>query len=500
MAVLDAIEGEFSRRLEQIPPHGLGLSVDVYSPDLLSLLGVLRERQVLPSYLEVFRAAPAALTVIREQVRDCLLPCHGEGLWLTQPETTADPVFEQEVAEVAVHLRILGSAWLNHECATKFIGGYAYGTYLPPLYTEASAAVVAENTVFIQAVLDHHCRLATGGTPLMLLEMPPLTYFVAGTMAISAFFNRITQKAPCGLVLDIGHLWTVFRYSGAWRTTSLTQFVEEFLDEFPMDRVVEIHVAGLAVHASSMVGTSCLKDAEAEGKLPAWTDAHGAPIPPVLFEMLDMVLKHPRLTALRGLALEVDTKTISMIVDEFARFSARYGAVVSQMRHTETSSPSSHREAVSRLPTGQVSAAIRQELESDYERYARVVTGQIEPTGSEWSRPTACIDDLDIYRSVYLPYEVLTWGGEIEAMFPDTCRRLVAQGISLSRFVSFWFSRPQSTSGPYDFFLVKIIRFLAFVRDVAPELIDVAEQEAETLRHDYDFANELPLQKAGEGV
>ena len=55
MAVLDAIEEEFSRRLEQIPPHGLGLSVDVYSPDLLSLLGVLRERQVLPSYLEVFQ-------------------------------------------------------------------------------------------------------------------------------------------------------------------------------------------------------------------------------------------------------------------------------------------------------------------------------------------------------------------------------------------------------------------------------------------------------------
>ncbi|MDH5670177.1 MAG: hypothetical protein OEY86_19425, partial [Nitrospira sp.] len=165
-----------------------------------------------------------------------------------------------------------------------------------------------------------------------------------------------------------------------------------------------------------------------------------------------------------------------------------------------TSSPRSHREAVSRLPAEQVSAAIRQELESDYERYARVVTGQIEPAGSEWSRPTACIEDLDVYRSVYLPYEVLTWGGDIEAMFPDTCRRLVAQGISLSRFVSFWFSRPQSTSGPYDFFLVKIIRFLAFVRDVAPELIDVAEQEAETLRHDYDFANELPLQKAGEGV
>ncbi len=497
MVALDTIEGKFSRRLEQIPPHGLGLSVDVYSPDLLSLLGVLRERQVLPSYLEVFRAAPAALTVIREQVRDCLLPCHGEGLWLTQPETTADPVFEQEVAEVAAHLRILGSAWLNHECATKSIRGYTYGTYLPPLYTEASAAVVAENTVFIQTLLDRYCRLSTGGTPLMLLEMPPLTYFVAGTMTIPAFFSRITQKTPCGLVLDIGHLWTVFRYSGAWRTTSLTQFVEEFLDEFPMDRVVEIHVAGLAVHASSVVETSCLNEAEAGGKLPVWTDAHGAPIPLVLFEMLDMVLKHPCLTALRGLALEVDTKAIPLIVDEFARFSESYAWVTSRMEQGGAVSHEEDAVSFSRTP---ISAATRQELDSDYERYARVVTGLAEPDGPEWSRPTACIDELGIYRSVYLPYEILTWGGEIETMFPDTCRQLVAQGVVLSQFVSFWFSRPQSTSGPYDFFLVKIANFLVFVRDVAPELIDVAEQEAETLRHDYDFANELPLQKTGEEV
>ncbi len=497
MAVLDSIAGEFSRRLEQIPAHGLGLSVDVYSPDLRSLLGELRRRQVLPSYLEIFRAAPAALTVVRGQVHDCLLTYHGEGLWLTQPETMTDPVFEQEVGEVTAHLRILDSAWLNHECATKSIGGHAYGTYLPPLYTEPSAAVVAENAMFIQACLDRHGRLTTGGTPLVLLEMPPLTYFVAGTLSIPAFFRLVTNMAACGLVLDIGHLWTVFRYSGAWRRGSLSQFVEEFLDEFPMERVVEIHVAGLAIHASSMTAPVCVENVRGGGGLPAWTDAHGAPIPAVLFDMLDMVLTHPRLTALRGLALEVDTKAIPLIVDEFARFSERYAAIVSQMRHTKTGW---HEEAGATLPKGQVSASTRQALEEDYDRYARVVTGQVEPTGPEWSDPTACIDELDTYRFTYLPYEILTWGGEVETMFPDTCRQLVVRGVSLSRFVSFWFHRSQPVPGPYDFFLVKISRFVAFVRDSAPELIGIAEQEAEALRRDYDFANELPLQKAGEDV
>jgi len=496
MAVSWSIDREFSRRLEQVPVHGLGLSVDVYSPDLLSLLGVLRRRQALPSYLEIFRATSEALAVIRSQVNDCLLTYHGEGLWLTQPETLADPLFMQEVCGVAEHLRILDSAWLNHECATKSIGGYAYGTYLPPLYTESSAGVVAENTIFIQEILDRHCRLTTGGTPLMLLEMPPLTYFVAGTLPIPEFFSRLTQQVPCGLVLDIGHLWTVFRYSGVWRTASLMEFVEDFLDTFPMHRVVEIHVAGLAIHESSLAVSSNHETTQAWGALPAWTDAHGAPIPPVLFDVLDRVVRHPRLTSLRGLALEVDTKAIPLIVKEYEEFSARYGWVHSRMGQGRTVSL----EAVVPCPNTPITAATRQTLERDYDRYARVVTGHIEPEGPEWSRPTACIDELDTYRSVYFPYEILTWGGEVQTMFPATCSQLIARGVALSRFVSFWSHRSTPVAGPYDFFLVKISRFLEFVREVAPDLISLSEEEAVALRRDYDFANELPLQQAGEAV
>ena len=494
MAVLDPVKDEFSRRLEQIAVHGLGLSVDVYSPDLRSLLGALRQRQVLPSYLEIFRAAPEALAVIRRQVGDVLLTCHGEGLWITQPEIATDPLFAQEIQEVARHLLTLESAWLNHECATKYIAGYSYGTYLPPLYTESSAVVVAENTIMMQELLDGHCRLASGGTPLVLLEMPPLTYFVAGTLTIPAFFHRVTQMAACGLVLDIGHLWTVFRYSGAWKTVSLSQFVDDFLDAFPMDRVVEIHVAGLAIHESSLVDPSRIPKAKAERQPPAWTDAHAAPIPPVLFEILDVVLHHPGLTALRGLALEVDTKPIPLIVDEFARFSEHYAWVCSRMKPVEAVS---HEGAALSIQTPPMSVASRQALGADYERYARVVTGQAEPAGPEWGQPTACIDDLDTYRSVYLPYEILVWGGEVEAMFPDTCSGLTGQGVALSQLVPFWFNRPQPVPGSYDFFLVKISRFLEFVREVAPELIAVAEREAEALRQAYDHANELPQDVRG---
>jgi hypothetical protein len=263
-----------------------------------------------------------------------------------------------------------------------------------------------------------------------------------------------------------------------------------------MDRIVEIHVAGLAIHESSVAVHSQPVDTTEGDIPPAWTDAHAAPIPPVLFEILDQVLGHPGLTGLRGLALEVDTKPIPLIVDEFSRFSKRYASVFPPMNVERKGSHESECLPPQRMP---VPASIKQALGAAYDRYARVAAGRSEPEGPEWNLSTACVDELDIYRSIYLPYEILSWGGQVDMMFPQSCRRLVERGVPLSRFVPFWFRRPRRLSGPYDFFLIKIERFVEFVLEEAPELVAVAEQEAEELRRAYDLANEpSPMQAVGE--
>ncbi|ALA60662.1 DUF692 family multinuclear iron-containing protein [Nitrospira moscoviensis] len=473
-------QAEFYRRLAGIATHGLGLSVDVYQPDLRSLLAALRGRQVPPGYLEVFRATPAALAAVRTEAA-CPLAYHGEGLWLTQPEALDDRLFRDAVREVAGHLDILQAAWLNHECATKHMAGYSFGTYLPPVYTEASATVVAENASFIQAGLDRWCRPADGGAPLLLLEMPPLTCFVAGTLPIPAFFRLVAERTACGLVLDIGHLWTVYRYSGAAQRFSLAQFVDDFLDEFPLERVVEMHVAGLAVHSS----TTDRSAGAASGCLPPWIDAHAAPIPAVLFDMLDQVLGHPRLGSLKGLALEVDTKPMDLIVEEYETFTRRYAGIF----RTPTTKPAVSSVCETSSP-GPSSGEARRELGRAYERYAHIAAGHAEPEGREWTGPAAWTQDLEMYRTGYLPYEILHWGGDLEAMFPESCRQLAARGVPQAAFVGFWFRAPRPLTRTYDFFLLKIERFVEFVRDRAPELEAAAMREAEELRRAYDLANE----------
>jgi len=481
----DLVQQDFQHRLREIPPQGMGLSVDVYSPNLLELVNKLREQGLRPGYLEVFKATTTALTTVRQAVPDIPLAYHGEGLWITQPDVQESPFFQQDVGEMVTQLNSIQSFWLNHECAMKQMAGYSFGTYLPPLYTSMSAEVVAENIATVQQAMDRQCGRPDGAAPLFLLEMPPLTYFAAGTMAIPHFFRLVAALVPCGLVLDIGHLWTVYRYTAACRRMSLEQFVKEFLDEFPLERVVEIHVAGLACHES-------VDGAERGEMLPAWIDAHAAPIPSILFTMLEQVLVHPNLVSLRAVALEVDTKPIDTIVEEYAEAVRRFSLLVQQTM-VRGMAPARSMD-LTRPPLAvqePMCQSDRQQLRDEYTRYAQIISGQAPIAGPEWQEVAAEETGLTRYRMFYVPHEILHWGGDLAEMFPQTCLALLERGICLTEFVVFWFRLPRPITQSYDFFLLKIERFLEFVTERAPDARVCVQQECDMLRLAYAQANEV---------
>ncbi|MFM8550753.1 MAG: DUF692 family multinuclear iron-containing protein [Nitrospiraceae bacterium] len=478
---MSVVEREFHRRAAQIAPHGLGLSVDVYTPDLFELLGALDRAGARADYLEIFRAALPALQAVRQQCPSLPLECHAEGLWLTQPDWREAYPAEQELAAIAEQLRALGCRWMTHECAAKQMAGYAFGTYLPPLFTQAGAEATADNVALAQARLDREAGLSHGYGPLLLLEMPPWTYFGLGDLPVPDFFQVITERTPCGLVLDIGHLWTVYRYSGAWHKRALHEFVAGFLDSFPLDRVVQVHVAGLAEHEATPVD----RQAAVEDRLPFWIDAHGAPIPPVLFDMLDHVLAHPRLTQLKGLALEVDTKPVPVIVEEFRRFRERFGPTAFSSPRLCESEGQGHGSPSPAAQTS-MSAVDAATLLRQYEAYAQLVAGR---NISLMPLLAGGPDDLDRYRRHYLPHEILHWGGELTDMFPATCRSLAQAGIALRDFVRFWFRDPQRADQPYDFFLLKVERFASFVGEILPDAAPIVAREASELQAAYQAAN-----------
>ena len=76
-------------------------------------------------------------------------------------------------------------------------------------------------------------------------------------------------------------------------------------------------------------------------------------------------------------------------------------------------------------------------------------------------------------------------------MFPRTCQLLAERGICLTEFVAFWFREPRPLTQSYDFFLLKIDRFLEFVTESAPDVRSCIQEECDQLRLAYAQANEV---------
>ncbi len=282
-----------------IPRHGVGLSVDLYSPDLYQLLATLSDHGLAVDYLEVFKARASDLAALRWHAPPSLrLAYHADGLWFCQPEFMDAYPWRAQVELIRHHTAVLDSAWATHECATKQMAGYAFGTYLPPILSDESADCAGRNAQAVQELL--------GARPLLLAEIPPFYFCVPGPMDLADFFTRLCSACDCGLLFDVGHLYTYYLYHGRPREPG--GFLRDFLARFPLERVIQIHLAGL--------------DGPAPPDGTAFLDDHGAAIPAFLFDWLETLLTQPRLTHLKGVALEVDTKSIEAILRDYPRFCA----------------------------------------------------------------------------------------------------------------------------------------------------------------------------------
>ena len=470
---MERCDREFSRRAARVPVHGVGLSVDVYTPELLELHGALGQAGLRPEYLEVFKAPGADLARIRRALPATMFAYHAEGVWLIDPEMRWRYPWSEETHRMARHAQVLGAAWINHECASKQFGGYSFGTYLPPLFTRAAAEATAANAALCQQRIDQ-CAMSAGcgDAPILLLELPPLTYFGLGELSPADFFAQIAQAAPCGFVLDIGHLWTQWRYRERQRYTGLESFADAFLDRFPLHRVIQVHLAGL-----SSVGR--MDDADN----PRWIDAHNAPVPKVLWSLLDRVLAHPGLSALKGIALEVDTKAISLIREEFGQL----------REHVANRRPSRATYRPYRSPGPQSNTSSRTESLADlYRTYAQVVSGQqpLDKSGLEPFCAHLDREGLRQYSTEYLPNELQHWGGDLDDLFPKVSRALNDRGISSDDFVHFWFRHPYPATEAYDFFYIKLDRWTEFIGERAPDLSEETQREAQALRDIHAALND----------
>ncbi len=199
------------------------------------------------------------------------------------------------IAETKWMAQEINAAWLCGDAGRWHFAGRerGHGVLMPPILCRESAIETAESIAEIEA--------ATGMT--VLPENPPAVIYL-GDLHILEYFALVAERADCGLLLDCAHL-AIFQ-----QTRNLPPLAG--LDSFPLDRVVEIHVAGGAF-------------AEVEGY--AYIEDNHSPEPlPATWEIVEYVL--PRAKNLKAIVFECEHNQPEECVPVFERLNSLFPANV----------------------------------------------------------------------------------------------------------------------------------------------------------------------------
>jgi uncharacterized protein (UPF0276 family) len=98
----------------------------------------------------------------------------------------------------------------------------------PPLYTEEFLQRFCENALILRDAVD---------APLVMENIPGFFSVRRAQMSEAEFLRRFFEQTDCGFLIDVPHIWLAAFYRGL--------DPQQYLSEFPLERVVEIHVAGV---------------------------------------------------------------------------------------------------------------------------------------------------------------------------------------------------------------------------------------------------------------
>lgn len=175
----------------------------------------------------------------------------------------------------AAHLALLREAvrelrapWLSEHLSFNAAHGVCTGFFLPPRQTEAQVRMIADNIRRLQDAV---------GVPVAIENGTSYLRPRSDEMSDGEFIARVVEAADCGLLLDLHNAYA--------NAVNGRQPLADLLDELPLHRVWELHLAG-----------GLLRDG-------FWLDAHSGPVPEPLWRQLHGLPE--RLPALRAVVFEM---------------------------------------------------------------------------------------------------------------------------------------------------------------------------------------------------
>ncbi|HEY9871275.1 MAG TPA: DUF692 domain-containing protein [Candidatus Obscuribacterales bacterium] len=157
--------------------------------------------------------------------------------------------------------------WSDHLCFTS-VGGVYMHDLLPLPFSREAVRHIAER---IRRVQDYV------GRPFLLENISFYMYMPGCELSEAQFMSEVLEKSDCGLLLDVNNVYVNSVNHG------FDPF--QFLDAIPLERTVQIHVAGHKRREDLLI------------------DTHGAPVIQPVYELLEYVLNRTRV---KGVMIERD--------------------------------------------------------------------------------------------------------------------------------------------------------------------------------------------------
>jgi len=202
---------------------------------------------------------PAQLERVRERY-----PLVSHGLTLSIGAVAPPP--EDYLAELAREVARLGSPWHSDHLCFSTAGPRVLHDLLPLQFSRENVARVAERVRRVEDAL---------GVPFALENISYYAHPGRREMPEAEFVTRVLAASGAGLLLDVNNAYVNAQNQGADAL--------DFLSAIPLERVVQIHVAGHARRDDGLViDTHGAPVCDPVHDLLAWTVERTGPVPVLL--------------------------------------------------------------------------------------------------------------------------------------------------------------------------------------------------------------------------
>jgi uncharacterized protein len=210
-------------------------------------------------------AQPAALAWLAERYP---IVTHG----LTMSLGGSDDLGDDYLADLARIIGELKSPWHSDHLCVGSVDGRKLHDLLPVAFKDARVRPIADRIARARDAI---------GVPLAIENISYYWHPGRAEMAEAQFLSRVCDAAGCGLLLDVNNAYV--------NASNFGFDVDAWMREAPLDRVVQIHVAGHEWFAVEAAGLGESVPPGSPGAL--IVDTHGAPVDDPVLALLERVLE-----------------------------------------------------------------------------------------------------------------------------------------------------------------------------------------------------------------